>query len=252
VLAVLEARRLLLHPVMLAGFGVSLVMVVVALIQGMYVVQAFDAVTTSLSFFPGVPAILAGHMVATRDRRAESLDMLAPAPARAEERVRALCLAALAPALVGLVYNLAVFSYLDASGQFVVVPNVWHLLQPAVTILGGALLGIMLGVWSPARGTPVIALVAMVAASLWIDGQGQTASLFGPMTSWTDWGPYDGSIWYRLKPGSPAGHVFYLCGLCGLAVSVAVLRVAERRRFVMALALAAAVLAVVGGLVQLP
>jgi phosphotransferase system glucose/maltose/N-acetylglucosamine-specific IIC component len=46
--------------------------------------------------------------------------------------------------------------------------------------------------------------------------------------------------------------VFYLCGLCGLAVSVAVLRVAERRRVVMALALAAAVLAVVGGLVQLP
>ena len=176
--------------------------------------------------------------------------MLAPTPARTEERVRALCLAATAPALVGLAYNLTLFGYLDATGRFVEVPNAWHLVQPAVTILGGALLGIMLGVWSPARGTPVIALVAMVAASLWIDGQGQTASLFGPMTSWTDWGPYDGSTWYRLKPGSPAGHVLYLFGLCGLAMAAAVLRVAERRRVVVALALGAAALAVVGGLVQ--
>ena len=96
------------------------------------------------------------------------------------------------------------------------VPSVWHLLQPAVAeILGGALLGIMFGVWSPARGTPVIALVAMVAVGLWIDGQGQTASLFGPMTSWTDWGPYDGSIWYRLGPGPQRG----MCCTCAASAA---------------------------------
>ena len=67
------------------------------LVGDIFVVQASELLN-SLAFFPGIPALIAAHMVATRDRRGGSLDVLATTPGRAEERVRALCLAALAPA----------------------------------------------------------------------------------------------------------------------------------------------------------
>jgi hypothetical protein len=253
-LGVREARRFLTHPMMLAGFVIWAFITILAEIQGTFVVQRFESVTTSLSFFPGILCILVGHMASTRDRRAGSLDLLRAAPGRAEERVLALCLGALGPALVALVLNLAVFTYyvLNDGYHWGETPNVWHIVQAPITVLGGSLLGIMLGTWLPSRATPMIAMVTIVGISIWLNGQDASTGLFGTTLSWADWGPYDGTIWYRLAPGSPAGHVVYLLGLCGLAVTAALLRVAERRAAVVVAGVVALALTVVGGLAQLP
>jgi hypothetical protein len=249
---VMESRRLLLHPVMLIGFGWWTFIFVVGEIQGTFVVQRWETVTTSLSFFPGVLCILAGHMVSTRDRRAGSLEVLGAVPGRAEERVLGLCLGALAPAAVALCLNVAVLVVFALTDGFALTPTVWHVVQAPITVLGGCLLGVLLGVWAPSRATPVIAMVAIVGINIWLNGLGGSGRLFGPMVSWADWGPYDGTRWYALVEGSPFGHVLYLCGLCALAASAAVLRVAERRTLVVLIGLASVGLTVAGGLIQLP
>lgn len=250
-LATVEARRLLRHPVMLVGFGLWLFAVGESLFSGLTVVQAFETITGALSFFPGVPAILAAHMVATRDRRAGSLDLLGTLPGRAHERVRALCLAALAPALVGLVLNTALTAYLLAIDAFGQTPSVWHVVQAPVTILGACLLGTMLGVWAPNLFTPVLTLVALVVVNLMVSER-DPLRLFGPAMFWADWGPFDGTIWVGLHPGSAFGHVLYLLGLCGMAAAAALVRVAEQRRTVVVFGLASVALTALGGWVQLP
>lgn len=249
-LALVEARRLLLHPVMAGGFAIWLLAVGQSLVAGNHVVGVFETVSGGLSFWPGVPAIVAAHMVATRDRRAGSLDLLDTLPGRAQERVRALCLASLAPALLGLVLNASLAGWYLARGEFGQTPEVWHVLQSPVTVLGACLLGIMLGVWAPNLLAPVVAMVGLVAFNLYVSER-DPERLFGPAMFWADWGPYDGSVWVGLHAGSAFGHVLYLLGLCGLAAAAALLRV-SRSRGTWAFAWAALALTVVGGWVQLP
>jgi hypothetical protein len=250
-LALLEARRLLLHPIMAAAFALWLVVCADTLLGGVDVVGAFETVTGSLSFWPGLPAVVVGHMVATRDRRAGTLDLLSTVPGQAESRVRALCLAALAPALLGLALNIGLVGLLAAQDAFAVTPGVWHVVQAPVTILGACLLGIMIGVWAPSMFAPLLAMVALVAFNLRVS-EDPELRLFGPAVFWADWGPFDGSVWVGLHPGSPSGHVLYLLGLCGLAATTALLRVTSRRGPVAVLAGLALALTVLGAMVQQP
>ena len=251
-LAVTESRRLLLHPVMLVGWALYLVAMTDSLTAAeITVVQASEIVSITLAFFPGIPALLAAHMVATRDRRAGTLDLLDSAPGRAEERVRGLLLAALAPAGLALVLNTAVFTILLSWDEFAVTPSVWHLLQGPLMVLGACLLGTMVGVWAPAVVAPVLTMIVMVGAHLAV-AEKDPAQLFVPMVSWTDWGPFDGSVWVGWHPGSPFGHTVFVLGLCGMAAAAAVVRVAERRRTVVALGLLAVAVTAVGAVLQLP
>ncbi|MBO9521453.1 MAG: hypothetical protein J7518_07940 [Nocardioidaceae bacterium] len=251
-LGLLEGRRLLLHPVTLLGFAVWSFVIVYDQVTGTFVVQRFESVTAALSFLPGVPCILAGHMLATRDRRAGSLDLLHAAPAQAMDRVRALCLGALLPGAVALLLNLALTGWYLATADFAVRPSLAQVVQAPVTVTGACLLGTMLGVWLPSRATPVIAMVVLVALDVALYNTGTQGNLFAPMVAWADWGPYDGSVWYAMIPGSPAGHVVYLAGLCSLAAVGAVLRVAERRAPVLVAGVVALVVTVAGGWAQLP
>jgi hypothetical protein len=250
-LAVDEARRLLRHPVMLIGFGLWVAVTIDSFLHEIKVVQASEMIDATLSFFPGVPAVLAAHLVATRDRRAGTLDLLATTPARAEERVRALCLAPLAPALVALLLNTAVFAVLRHNGEFAVTPPMWHVVQAPLTVLGGGLLGMMVGVWAPTPVAPVLAIVGMVGLHVAV-AEKVTAQLFAPLVQWASWGIYDGSVWVGWFPGSSAWHVVYVVGLCGLAAGAALLRVAERRGPALLVGITALALAVVGGVGQLP
>ena len=244
-----ESRRLLRHPVMVGGFALWSVIVVEAFVRGdIKVVQASEMLN-SLSFFPGIPALVAAHMVATRDRRAGTLDLLGTTPGRAEERVRALCLAAFAPAILALVLNTAQFAALLAIDAFAVTPTVWHVLQAPLTILGACLLGTMVGVWAPSAVAPVITMVVMVGAHVAVAEQ-DPAQLFAPLVFWANWGPFDGSVWVGYFSGSPAWHLVYVAGLCGMAAAAAVVRVAERRRTVVVLGLCAVAVMAVGAVLQ--
>lgn len=250
-LALGEARRLVLHPVMLLATAFFVAGSTSSFFQGITVVQAYEMVTASISFFPGIPAVLAAHMVVTRDRRAGSLDLLSAVPARREEQVWALGLAALVPTALCLVLNTALFTVLLAGDYFAEVPTVWHVVQGPLTVFGACLLGTMVGVWAPALLAPVVTMVALVVVHMAIAEQG-AAALFGTAMFWVDWGPFDGSVWVGLHPGSAAWHQLYLVGLCGMALAAAVVRVAERKGTAVALGLVSVGVALVGGLAQLP
>lgn len=251
-LAASEARRLLRHPVMIAGFALWLLAMTESLVRAeLTFVQASELVGITLAFFPGIPALVAAHMVATRDRRARTLDLLASTPGRSEERVRALVLAAVAPAALALALNTAAFALLLWRDEFAVTPSVWHLVQGPSLVLGACLLGVMIGVWAPTPAAPVLATIAMVGFHLAV-AEKDPAQLFAPMMSWTDWGPYDGSVWVGWHPGSPFGHIVYVLGLCGMAACAAVLRVAERRRTVVVLGLLAVAVTALGAVLQVP
>jgi hypothetical protein len=250
-LAVGEARRLLRHPLMLLALGFWVFTTAMSFLQDIKVVQAFEMVTSTLSFFPGIPAVLVAHMVVTRDRRAGTTDLLTATPARREERVWAMGLASTAPAALTLLLNVGLYAALRATGVFEQVPTVWHVVQAPLTVLGACLLGVMVAVWAPNLIAPVVTMVALVAAHLAISER-SPAMLFGTAIFWVDWGPFDGSVWVGLHPGSAAWHQLYLVGLCGMALAGAVVRVAERRTVPVVLGILSVGVALLGGLAQLP
>jgi hypothetical protein len=251
VLARMEARRLVLHPATIVGWGLLTFMFAVNVAEA-DPISAFDEVSTGPTFYPGLFCVLAAHMVTTRDLRAGTEEALCSVPATRAQRVLALLLAALVPALIALVLNVLSRSYFVWQEVYVEAPGVGHVLQGPVTVLGGCLLGIMLGSWLPQRGTPVLAMVVLVAGSIALGSGSHRMALFTPLVSWVDWGPYDGTAWYALEAGSPAAHVVYLLGLSGLAGVAAWIRVGVHRVPALLLATGLLALAVWGGMAQLP
>jgi len=247
-----EAVRLLRHPFMVVGFGLYVVTTGYSLFVDTSATTAFSLVNGFPSFYPGVFTILAGSLVASRDHRASTGELLGPLPGRALERVLALCLACLAPAAVMLVLTLGLHTVYLQQGVYVDEPGTAHLVQGAVTVLGGSLFGVMVGTWAPTRSAALIALVVMVFTNIWIDADGGPEDLLGLSASFEQWGSDDGRVWGGLAPGSPGWHVTYLLGLCGLAACAALLRVAPRRTPVLLASVAALALAVAGAVWQLP
>ena len=251
VLAGKEARRLVTHPAMLTGWGLLAFMFTVNALDA-EPISAFDMVTTGPTFYPGLFCILAAHMVTTRDQRSGTGELLGSVPATREQRVLALLIAAWLPALIALGLNVLARNYFVWQDVYVEAPGAAHTLQGPVTVLGGSLLGIMLGLWLPQRVTPVLAMVVLVAGSIALGSDTDGGVYFAPLVSWVDWGPFDGKEWYALEAGYPDAHVFYLLGLCGLAGVAAWLRVTGRLPLVIVLGVAFLALATWGGVTQLP
>jgi hypothetical protein len=247
-----EAVRLLRHPFMLAGFGLYVMTAGYSLFVDTSATTAFSLIDSFPSFYPGVFTILAGSLVASRDHRAGTGELLSPLPGRALERVLALCLACLAPAAVTLLLTVGLHTVFLQQGVYVDEPGIAHLTQGAVTVLGGSLFGVMVGTWAPTRSAALVALVVMVFANLWLNGDEGSQNLFGLSIGWGEWGSADGRVWGGLAPGSPAWHVVYLLGLCGLAACAALLRVAHRRTPLLLASVVSLAVAVAGGIGQLP
>jgi hypothetical protein len=190
--------------------------------------------------------------VTTRDQRAGGGELLGSVPATREQRILALVIAAWIPALIALGLNVLARNYFVWQDVYVENPGAAHILQGPVTVLGGCLLGILLGVWLPQRVTPLLTMVALVAASIALGSDTDGGVYFAPLVSWVDWGPSNGKAWYALEAGHPGAHVVYLLGLSGLAGVAAWLRVTGRRSLALALGLAFLALAIWGGLNQLP
>ena len=249
-LALQEARRLLLHPLTLLGFAIFAVNAVATLRQDYGPRSAFETVSMVLTFYPGVLLVLSGNLLATRDRRADADELLAPLPGRAEERVLAQALASLAPAVVGLAGVVALHLAYLADDRYVVVPSVWHLLGGPVTLVGACLFGLMVGIWVPARAAAVVGVVALVVANVWLDNT-EVYRALGAAMSWVNWGLYPDD-WAGVVPGSAALHLGYLASLCAMALAAAWVRVASRRAPAVVLGLVALGSAVGFGIAQLP
>ncbi len=251
VLARAEAVRLLLHPVTLGGFGLW-ALTTSTLWWGAppRPLDVFESVGSALSWMPGVLMILVGYLVATREHRAGTTDVLGSLPSQEPERVRALCLASLAPGAVALVLNLALAGVLLAQGLFAQSPTVPQLLQAPLTVVGATLLGVMVAVWAPVAVAPALTVVLVVGAHIAL-GSDSEASLFGPAVFWAEWGITDGQLWHGFIAGSHWWHLAYVIGLCGLAACTAIVR-SVRSRAVVASGVAALALTALAAALQLP
>ncbi len=249
VLGLQEGTRILRHPISLVGAAVMITFVLSVGDNGP--ADAFDAVSTGSTFFYGVFTYFAANLVSSRDRRAHTGELLAAAPSPATSRVAGLCVGALVPALACALFVVAVHGMQLARGLYEVVPGFFHLAMGPLTVLGAALLGIMVGRLASIPGAALLVMVAMFAWNIWTsnDGVGDSG-LLGTYVSWAVYTPAPG--WAGLYPGSPGWHDAYLLGLCAMAATGAFLREAARPWRVLALGALFTALTVVAAYLQLP
>ena len=247
VLGLQEGRRIVVHPVTL--LGLALLAFTTAQDPGGGARWAFDVATVAPIFFCGVFVYFSAHLVASRDRRARSGELLAALPAPASTRVAALCVAAFVPALACAALVIAFFGYCTARGLYVEPPSVWHLSQGPLTVLGGALLGTMVARLAPVPGVALVVMVAMFAANGWLSER-DDVQLLGTLVSWPVWD--EGEGWHGVQPGSAAWHAAYLASLCAMAATGAFLRETRNRLRVLCVGAVCTASAVVTGLLQLP
>lgn len=245
-----EARRLTLHPAFVMGLTLTAGALGFTAVQDEAHRDVIGSVSSGPTFFAGVLALFAANLVATRDRRAGSLEVLAPLPAREHDRTKALIIASLAPAAMTLTVVLlfhGLFLFLDFYAR---VPSPGLLLQGAATVWGGCLLGILIGRWAPIRPAAALVVVALMAFNLWTEGADPRRRLFGFMTSWLEWSTRSPNKETPLIHGSPAWHLGYLTSLCCLAAVAALLRTAPRRGALIAAAALSIIAGVVAGVAQ--
>ena len=248
VLGLQEGRRMVLHPIAVVGFSLMTVLVLVVGDNGSR--DAFEVVSTGPTFFYGVFTYFAAHLVASRDRRAHSGELLAATPSVRSTRVAGLCLGALVPTALCTAFVAAVHLLNGGRDLYVVAPDVWHLAQAPLTVLGGALLGVMVARWTSIPGLALLVMVGMVAFNIWINEHDAQVQPLGTYVSWATWAPHPD--WAGMEPGSPAWHAVYLLALCALAACGSFLRETERPWRVLALGAVLTGLAVVPALAQLP
>jgi hypothetical protein len=247
VLGLQEGMRILRHPISLVG--AALMITVVLTVGDNDPRDAFEATSNGPTFFFGVFTYFAASLVASRDRRAHAGELLAAAPSPAAYRVAGLCAGALVPALVCALFVVAVHAMNQARGLYDVVPGFFHLAQGPLTVLGAALLGIMVGRLTSIPGAALLAMVAMFGWNVWTSNTGEI-QLLGTYMSWGVYAPHPG--WVGMQPGSPGWHDAYLLGLCAMAATGAFLREAARPRRVLALGALLTALTAVPAYLQLP
>lgn len=248
-LARAETARLVRHPISLLGLALSMFMLGGP--QPSRSAPAFDSLTTATTFFYGVLVFFAANLLATRDRRADAEELLAATATRGFDRVLALCLAGLGPMFVAtVVVGIAAWAY-DANDFLVVPPSFWQLAQGPVTVLGAALLGILVGRWAPYPGAPFLVMVGVVAWNLYVGASEATRGPIGMYTAWADW-ESDAGGWAGMDPGSPGWHVVYLAGLCAMAAVGALLSATRQRLPLLVVLTVLTVLTGVAGWAALP
>ena len=247
--ALAESRRLLAHPLFLIGCGLFAAMIVVS--SGTGPGGGYDGLVTGPTFFIGVFTFFAANLVASRPRRHDCDEQHASLPAPPVAHTAGLCLASLAPAL-GTVALMAVIMAWYASGRvnLTVWPSPAELAAGPLTVLGGALLGVMTARWLRFPTAPALVMIAMVAVNFTLSEATDRYELLGPYATNTVYVP-DGS-WGGRRSGSFDWHAVYLLALCGMAAAGAMLR--DARRWILPLSVGGlcTAAAVFAGVAQLP
>jgi hypothetical protein len=247
VLGLQEGMRILRHPISLVG--AALMTTVVLIVGDNGPLDAFEAASNGPTFFFGVFTYFAANLVASRDRRAHTRELLTAAPSPAAYRVAGLCAGALVPALACALFVVAVHAMHQARGLYEVVPGFFHLAQGPLTVLGAALLGIMVARLTSLPGATLLVMVAMFAWNVWTSNTAEI-QLLGTFMSWAVYTP--DQSWAGLYAGSPGWHDAYLLGLCAMATTGAFLREAARPWRVLALGALLTALTAVPAYLQLP
>jgi hypothetical protein len=265
-LAKVEMRRYATHPVFVVG---ALLWAVTTAIGVHNAKDDVYAPPMSAAVFLGLFGVVVGfRLTRALERTAEAVDVM---PASLQERVGALCLAALVPGALGLLSAVVCLTVPDAAGDWVY--GTWSspervaivLSMAAVAAAGGPLLGIMSARWLRFPGAVVVPVVAVSAWS--IVGNGWTANnqdslgwlvvrLFSPFAFFTTLDTDGGQHRLESWRGNPWFFLLWVVLLCAFAVVVALLKGSEgavraslRKALLVTvvLALAALALAVVTG-----
>ena len=236
------------HPIAVFGLAITTALVLVVGDNGPR--DAFEVISTGPTFYYGVFVFFAANLVASRDRRSHSGELLAVTPSPSTDRVAALCVGALVPALLSAAFVVAVHTANLARDLYVVVPTGWHLAQAPLTVLGGALLGVMVARLTSVPGVALLVMVAMVLADAWLAGKPDTLQPLATYVAGAEYG--DGPGWHGHHPGSVAWHVVYVAALCAMAAAGAFLREARSTGRVLVVGGALTALAVAAGLAALP
>lgn len=248
VLARQEGLRVVRHPVWLLGAAAHLWLLLALSDNGPR--EAFEAVTSGVTWFVGVPTFFAAHLVATRDRRAHAGELLAPLPAPVPQRVLGQCLAALVPTAVAAAVVVLAHLALLADDRYLLAPGPWHLSHGPLTVLGAALLGTAVARLSHVPGTALLVMTGLVLLTAWMNSRPQLHAT-AVYVDWARWSDYP-RTWAGLHPGSPAWHTGSLLALSGLAGAGAFLRGTGRTRTAVAAGAVLAAAAVACGLLTVP
>lgn len=268
-LARVEGRRLLLHPVVLVAFVLSVVWMI-ALAKGMVGGDYF--VVAGPGLLPLLAALVAANLAALRSRRSDTEELYESLPS--PERTRTLAhLLSLAWLFAGsAVFVAAAFVGLGGLDGFVIgfdgttaVPSVAELAHGPLAVTTVAALGIALARWIPfLPAGPVLAaglVVFQMPVTLW--GIESAWKWFLPLANAADTPPGtsfpcdrsgegDGWCGEPVFQTTAAGwHLAYLAGL-GIAFGGVALLRHDRRPRTIAVAVAGLAVAAVAGVLQIP
>lgn len=236
-LAKVETLRLAKHPVFVVGF----LLWAFALVTSLDTSYDYYNIAIVPAFFIGVFSMVAMFRLTRSTERAE--EALTSAPSTVQDRVLALCLATVLPAVLGVVSYVAIllFEHVDDPSAY----GAWDRADRAAIFLGevvlacigGPLLGVAAGRWLRFPGASAALVVGIF---VWVmAGEGTTGAASQP--GWlhairmsAPWAQYTGvdSQKHELDSwrGSPWWHLGWLVALCVLAVLGALLKGAEPAR----------------------
>lgn len=227
--AMLEAWRLIRHPVHLAGW----LLLTWALWPGNAPEKVdwgrdqFSTLPLTITMFIGVPTFAAASLLATRPRRAEADDWLSSLPTGQEARWAISLLAAIGPFTLSVVPAAALWYFVRTNDPGIAPrpATVWEYAVGPVCVLGAGLLAVLLARWLPWPLIPAVVMTSIIAMA--VAAQGHQATWFSPYADHARWAdlydnvdlriPYPG-FYAGFLPGSMPWHVTYLVGLDLLAV----------------------------------
>lgn len=239
-----EGRRMLVHPLPLAGYALMGVFTFVVRPSGK--AEVFLQLTGDgpAGMYLPTLAFFAANLAATRTRRTRATELLGAVPTDPERRTAALCVGALFPAAAAAVYVLVSYGWFRLTDAHIApTPTAVELTLLPLSVLGGGTLGVMVARWAPWRGVPIVVFTGLVALTIWAN---QHSAWYGSYVSLIDWESLE-----RI-PGSVAWHAAYLLGLDAMAAVGAVLRVTSRRRAVLAVGAVVTLATIGAGWAQLP
>lgn len=244
----LEARRFSAHPTIWVAMALGTWMFLADLLSVRWLLPRESIHVQYVALPIGAVTLVLAHLAATRPRRDDVAELLAPAVHGEDTRLLALLIAALTPAVMtaGLIaVLLGGMAVLGAAG-----PVAWaEAATPPVVVAGAGVLGVLLGRVAPWKLASLFALVALVTFQFLIapgaPGSASTLSLFAPLIETSSARPDPSAL---LRPAGP--HLAYVVGAVLLLVTLARLTTRVTMPRIVA-AVAALAVTVTAGVTQL-
>jgi hypothetical protein len=212
----------------------------------------YQGLTMLTALILGPLTFFAANLVASRERRAGSIDTLAGTPITLRSRTAAVLLAVLGPTALTVVLIAATFVTYRALGAHPPRwPTVPELAVPPATVLGAGLIGVMTARWLPVPGGAAVVMIGLV---LWVQFSSyqmlhETAMSLAPFRE-LDINDGHGHVTGYFK-GSLSWHIAYILCLDVMAAIGALLATPGRRAPLLAVGAAVVGAAVLTGWVQL-